>query len=66
MSNTEYIFSDVMYVAFGHGLHGLTEILLLNAKKFTCGRRFWHGLHGLKIKELKISPGWLFTSSKEY
>jgi hypothetical protein len=53
-------------VAFGHGLHGLTENVLVNAKKFTCGRRFWHGLHGLKIKELKSSPGWLFTSSKEY
>ena len=25
MSNTEYIFSDVMYVAFGHGLHRLTK-----------------------------------------
>jgi hypothetical protein len=48
-------------VAFGHGLHGLTENVLVNAKKFTCGRRFWHGLHGLKIKELKISPGWPFT-----
>ena len=48
-------------MAFGHGLHGLTENVLVNAKKFTCGRRFWHGLHGLKIKELKISPGWPFT-----
>ena len=45
-------------MAFGHGL---TENVLVNAKKFTCGRRFWQGLHGLKIKELEISPGWPFT-----
>ena len=50
-----------MYVAFRHGLHGLTNNLQRVIKKLTQGRRFWHGLHGLKIKELKISPGWPFT-----
>ena len=33
--------------------------------KKTCGRSFWHWLHGLQTKGLKISPGRLFTSSKE-
>ena len=59
------IFSNP-YVAFGHRLHGLTEKVSGNAKKLTCVRRFWHGLHGLKITVQKISPEWLFTSSKEY
>jgi hypothetical protein len=35
-------------------------------KKLTHGRRFWHGLHGLKIKVLKISPVWSFTSNIEH
>ena len=48
-------------MAFGHGLHGLTKKVSENAKKSTCGHRFWHGLHGLKIKVLKISPEWPFT-----
>ena len=48
-------------MAYGHGLHGLTTNVLVNAKTFTCRRRFWHGLYGRKIKELTISPGWPFT-----
>ena len=54
-----------MYVAFRHGLHGLTNNLKIVLKKLTQGRRFWHGLHGLRIKLLKISPGWSFTSIRE-
>ena len=64
VSLAKYIFSD-MYVAFRHGLHGLTNNLQRVIKKLTQGRRFWHGLHGLRIKVLKISPGWSFTSIRE-
>ena len=48
-----------MYVAFRHGLRGLTNYFRRVLKKLTQGRRFWHGLHGLRIKVLKISPGGL-------
>ena len=58
VSLAKYIFSD-MYVAFRHGLHGLTNNLQRVIKKLTQGRRFWHGLHGLRIKLLKISQGGL-------
>ena len=61
-SNTEHIFSDI-YVAFGHGL---PNKVLESAKKVSHGCRFWHRLHGLKKKLIKISPGWSFTSNREY
>ena len=53
-------------MAFGHGLHGLTEKVSKKDKKITCGRHFWQGLHGLKIEVLKISPGWPFTGNREH
>ena len=64
-SSKEYFSLSYPYVAFQHGLHGLTNKVSESAKKLTCGRRFWHGLHGLKIKVLKIPQGWPFVSNSD-
>ena len=51
-------------MAFGHGLHGLRENLSEIDKKKTCGRRFLHWLHGLKIKVQNFHLGGLSQAVK--